>query len=268
MEQLVCWQMEPIIHHAHVYRTDRVRTFGHNDRVCGQRSGGEVAQPAPREHVVVYIKPIIGGQKDGKTGPQGAVLHGIVQDDHVEMRKLAAELLYSPHSVLTHRNRHFGKSAMELHRFVADRFDRSVLIRHDEAARRTLIPAREDRRVVAAVQEETDYIRRHRRLACPPHRQVTHADRGHRDGEGGQEMPVIEPMANRHTCSVEPRERDVKSIQHSAFRIQLYLIVTSGMSAMTRGLEQNSRTFITRRSSSVVLSSIFSSSSYGSVFSG
>ena len=268
MEQLVCRQMEPIIHHAHVYRTDRVRTFGHNDRVCGQRSGGKIAQPAPREHVVVYIKPVIGGQKDGEAGSQGAVLHSIVQDDYVQFLHLPFELFHPSHPVLTHRNRHFGKSTMELHRFVADRFDRSVLIRHDEAARRTLIPAREDRRVVAAVQEETDYIRRHRRLACPPHRQVTHADRGHRDGERGQEMPVIQDMADRHTCGVGPRERDVKSIQHSEFRIQLYLIVTSGMSAMTRGLEQNSRTFITRRSSSVVLSSILSSSSYGSTFSG
>ena len=134
-----------------------------------------------------------------------------------------------------------------------------------ETACSPLVTAGEDGRLVAIRQQQLHYICRHRRLARTACRQITHADGGHIDGERRQGTPVIQQMANGYSQRIKPAERDEKYLFHLPIT---YCIVTSGMSASTRGLEANSRTLSSKRSSSVVLSNIFSISSKGSTTSG
>ena len=209
MELLIGRQMEPVIHHPHVYRADVVRTFGDDDGIRLQGARRQIAQGAPGEHVVVYIEMVVWREQHRESASYSPMLHRVVEHDHIQRLQLAFELFHTPHPALAHSYRHLRESAVQLHRLVPYALHGRGMVRHDEAARSTFVAPREDRRMIAVLQQQADDIRRHGRLARPAYRYIADTYRSHIHGERRQQMPVKEHMAEGYTCGVEPGERYV-----------------------------------------------------------
>jgi hypothetical protein len=124
MQLLVGRQMQPVIHHPHIYRTYRIRTFGYHYGIGGQGAVRQIAERTPRQHMIVDIQMIVRREQYRKPASQGPVLHRVIQYHYIQLRYLAHELLYAAYAVLAYRYRNFGEFAMELHRFITDRIYR------------------------------------------------------------------------------------------------------------------------------------------------
>ena len=70
--------------------------------------------------MIIDVEIVVGGQEYRVTAPEPAVLHGVVQDDDVQPFYLSQQLLHASHTALAHRDRHFRKVTVELHRLVAE----------------------------------------------------------------------------------------------------------------------------------------------------
>ena len=136
------------------------------------------------------------------------MLHRIVEHHDIEPLYLPFELLDAPHAALTDSHRYFRKSTVDLHSLIADSGSRSLCVRQYKTTGCPLVTAREHRRVIAVRYQQTHEVLHHRRFAGAAHRQVTHTDSRHIDGERQQQMPVKQHMADRHARSVEPTQRD------------------------------------------------------------
>ena len=185
MQLLERRQVETVIDHAHVYRANAVRALGHHHRVGRQRPARQVAQRAPRQHMIIDIEVVVRREEDGEAAAQGAVLHCIIEHHHIEFRQLTLQLLDPAHAVLAHRHGDLRELPMQLHRLVSDSLYGGLTVSQTETVRLALVPAREDRRPIAVVQEQSQQVLHHRRLSRAAHRQVTHAYRRHIDAKRG-----------------------------------------------------------------------------------
>ena len=103
---------------------------------------------------------------------------------------------------------------MKLHHLIADSIHRRSAVCHHKTMRQTLVATREDSRMITVVQQQTDDIRRHGRLACSSYREITHTDSGRLDGEREQQTLVIQRVPDGYTERVEPAERDIENAAH------------------------------------------------------
>ena len=87
-------------------------------------------------------------------------------------------------------------------------------ITDSEMAVLTAVATRENRRMITVVQQQTDDIRRHGRLACSSYREITHTDSGRLDGEREQQTLVIQRVPNGYTERVKPAERNIENAAH------------------------------------------------------
>ena len=207
MQLLERWQVQTVVHNAHLDGLKVLRTLGYDDGFRLEGTRRQVAKCAPRQHMVVYVQIVICREQYREAATESTVLHCVVQHDDVKPGRLFLQLSHSAYTVLADCHRHVGKSTVQLHRLVANRFHRGLRIRHDEPFGLALVTAGQHRRMVAVRSQQLHYISRHGRLARAPDGEVTHADGGNPGVCGREQMAVVQLVAHCHTERVEPTHR-------------------------------------------------------------
>ena len=209
MELLIGRQMETVVDDAHVDRLHRFRALGDHNTVGFEGPGRDIPKPSPREHMIVYVEPVVRREQDREPAAQRTMLEGVIEDDHIQIGHLSLELVNTPYAVLADSDGDVREGPVHLQCLVSDGLHRGSVIGHEESTRLAFVSARKHRRLVAVVQQELDDVRSHRSLARTTDRQVTHTDCRHRHGEGRQEMLVVQPVPDRDAYTEEGTERYV-----------------------------------------------------------
>ena len=132
------------------------------------------------------------------------MLVGIVQQDNLKVGIELHQMPYAAQAILAYSHRHIRQIKVHLHRLIADRESGGSIINQTETACAALIAPREHGHPEVAAQNSCDELGM-RRLARPAYRQIAYADRRHADGEGMQEMLVVEHVTDKGDQTVNPR---------------------------------------------------------------